>query len=408
MAQPILCIVGLGYVGLPLAYAFAKEGYEICGFDVNEKRIAELRSGHDRTNELPENALTSVTIAFGTDPAIIAKADVVILAIPTPVDTKNRPDLTLLKEATKTVGKHMKAGAIIVYESTVYPGVTEELCRPILEKQSGGKKFSLGYSPERVNPGDREHTIERIVKIVAGEDAQTLDTLAALYGSIVKAGIHRAPSIKVAEMAKAIENAQRDLNIAYMNEIAKFCNRMGIRTKDVLDAAKTKWNFLPFSPGLVGGHCIGVDPYYLLEKAKDLGGKMPMVTAARKTNDKMPIFVWEQIVGALKNPKGKRVLVLGLTFKEDVPDARNSKSMHVIELLQKSGCMVTTHDTYHHNHAFEGLFDAIILLVPHREYRAMRPDDFRKIANDSCIFYDLKSVFEKEEMETAGFRYLAL
>ncbi|HLC76259.1 MAG TPA: nucleotide sugar dehydrogenase, partial [Candidatus Peribacterales bacterium] len=248
----------------------------------------------------------------------------------------------------------------------------------------------------------------RIVKIVAGEDAQTLDTLAALYGSIVKAGIHRAPSIKVAEMAKAIENAQRDLNIAYMNEIAKFCNRMGIRTKDVLDAAKTKWNFLPFSPGLVGGHCIGVDPYYLLEKAKDLGGKMPMVTAARKTNDKMPIFVWEQIVGALKNPKGKRVLVLGLTFKEDVPDARNSKSMHVIELLQKSGCMVTTHDTYHHNHAFEGLFDAIILLVPHREYRAMRPDDFRKIANDSCIFYDLKSVFEKEEMETAGFRYLAL
>jgi len=406
--NPLLCIVGLGYVGLPLAHAFAKEGYAIAGYDVSEERVKELKNGHDRTNELTENTLKSVAIDFSTDPSIISKADVVILAIPTPVDAKNRPDLTLLKGATKTVGKYFKDGAIIVYESTVYPGVTEEICGPILAKESKGKNFSLGYSPERVNPGDKEHTIENIIKIVAGQDTKTLDSLAELYGSIIKAGIHRAPSIKVAEMAKAIENAQRDLNIAYMNEIAKFCNRMGISTKDVLDAAKTKWNFLHFSPGLVGGHCIGVDPYYLLEKAEALGGKMPIVSAARKTNDKMPIFVWEQIIAALGKPKGKQVLVLGLTFKENVPDARNSKSIQVINLLRRSGCIVTTHDPYHQNHALEGHFDAIILLVPHREYCTLSPSDFRNIAKETCLFYDLKSAFGKESLETAGFRYLSL
>ncbi len=408
MTRPTLAIVGLGYVGLPLAHAFAKEGYTVSGYDVNKERINELKNGHDRTNELTENVLKSVSIEFSTDPSVISKADVVILAIPTPVDAKNRPDLTLLKDATKTVGKYFKDGAVIVYESTVYPGVTEDICGPILAKESKGKNFSLGYSPERVNPGDKEHTIEKIVKIVAGQDAKTLDALASLYGSIIKAGIHRAPSIKVAEMAKAIENAQRDLNIAYVNEIAKFCNRLGIRTKDVLDAAKTKWNFLPFTPGLVGGHCIGVDPYYLMEKAETLGGKMPMVSAARKTNDKMPIFVVEQIEKSLGKLKGKDVLLLGLTFKENVPDARNAKSTHVVELLKKSGCTITTHDVYHANHPLEGKYDAIILLVPHREYLEMTPTDFHSLAKPASLFYDLKSVFNKEKMESAGFTYMSL
>jgi UDP-N-acetyl-D-galactosamine dehydrogenase len=268
-----LAIVGLGYVGLPLAYAFAKAGYAVTGYDISAKRIEELKNSHDRTRELDEQQLRSVTIAYTADPADLKKCDVIILAIPTPVDAKNNPDLSLVESATKTVGQHLKKGAIVVYESTVYPGVTEEMCGPILEKESGmtcGKDFTLGYSPERINPGDREHTVEKIVKVVAGQDDATTDKLVKLYGSIVKAGIHRAPSIKVAEMAKAIENAQRDLNIAYVNEIAILCNRIGIPTKDVLAAAGTKWNFLKFQPGLVGGHCIGVDPYYLVEKAKQV------------------------------------------------------------------------------------------------------------------------------------------
>src|SRR3989344_7767783 len=328
--KPVLCIVGLGYVGMPLAHAFAKTKYEVYGFDVSQSRIDELKNNKDRTNELSEKELKKVNIHFSTDPTVIAKADIVILAIPTPVDEKNKPDLTLLLDATKTVGKFLKGGAIIIYESTVYPGVTEDLCGPILKKESGGKSFKLGYSPERINPGDKEHTVEKIMKIVAGEDGETTETLAKLYGSIVKAGIHRAPNIKVAEMAKAIENAQRDINIAYMNEIAKFCNKLGIATKDVLDAAKTKWNFLPFSPGLVGGHCIGVDPYYLLEKAKELGDAMPVVKTARETNDGMVQYIAESILQSL--PSRGSLLVLGQTFKEDVPDDRNSKAKDVVSL----------------------------------------------------------------------------
>src|SRR3989344_2997431 len=267
-----LCVVGLGYVGLPLAYAFSKAGHAVSGYDIDTVRIDELKNGKDRTRELSAEQLQKVPITYSSDPKVIADADIIILAIPTPVKG-TEPDLKPLMGATETVGKHLKRGSIVVYESTVYPGVTEELCGPTLEKHSGlqqGKDFTLGYSPERVNPGDREHTIDRIVKVVAAEDKKTLDTLAELYGSIVKAGIHRAPSIKVAEMAKAIENAQRDLNIAYINEIAMMCGKLGIATRDVLEAAKTKWNFLPFTPGLVGGHCIGVDPYYLIAKAKEL------------------------------------------------------------------------------------------------------------------------------------------
>ena len=376
------------------------------GFDVNEERIAELKENKDRTNELSTNQLNEVEIEFSADPTVIKKADVIILAIPTPVDKSNKPDLTLLKKATETVAENMKDGAIVVFESTVYPGVTEEICGDILKKN--GKNFKLGYSPERVNPGDKEHTIEKIVKVVAGEDEETTDTLCELYGKIIKGGVHRAPSIKVAEMAKSIENAQRDLNIAYVNEIAKLCSKLGIRTKDVLEAAGTKWNFLKFVPGLVGGHCIGVDPYYLLEKAKSLDEEMPIIEASRRTNDDMPRVVVSQVLSKLEKPEGSSALVLGMTFKEDVPDSRNSKSSDVIKNLEGVGCKVTSHDPYICDHELDGCYDAILLLVPHREYLEMKPEDFAKLANDGCVFYDLKSALKKEDIEAAGMTYLAL
>ncbi|MFH1670631.1 MAG: nucleotide sugar dehydrogenase, partial [Patescibacteria group bacterium] len=285
-----IAIVGLGYVGLPLAHAFAKKGYRTIGYDVNEARIAEMKEGKDSTGELTENQLKEVSIEFSTDPTSLKEADVVIVALPTPIDKDKKPDIDILKAGTKTVGANLKEGAIVVYESTVYPGTTEEICGLILEKESGlkcGEGFKLGYSPERINPGDKEHTVTKIVKVVAGQDEKTADTLCKLYESIIEAGIHRATSIKVAEMAKAIENAQRDLNIAFVNEIAMMCNKLGIASKDVLSAAKTKWNFLPFKPGLVGGHCIGVDPYYLVEKAQQLGMETHVITAGRSVNDNM-------------------------------------------------------------------------------------------------------------------------
>lgn len=401
-----LCIVGLGYVGLPLARAFAKAKFEVIGFDVNEERIGELEAGKDRTNELSSEQLSGIAIEFSADPSVIKKAEIVILAIPTPVDADNKPDLTLLEKATETVAENMSDGAIVVFESTAYPGVTEELCKDILKKS--GKNFKLGYSPERVNPGDKEHTIEKIVKVVAGEDEETTDTLCELYGTIIKAGVHRAPSIKVAEMAKAIENAQRDLNIAYVNEIAKLCDKLGIQTKDVLEAAGTKWNFLPFVPGLVGGHCIGVDPYYLLEKAKSLDEEMPIITASRKTNDEMPRIVADQVLSKLEKADAASVLVLGMTFKEDVPDNRNSKSPDVIKHLEAAGCKVTSHDPYLANGDLSGSYDAILLLVPHREYMEMAPKDFAALANEGCVFYDLKSVFKKEDIENTGMEYASL
>jgi len=406
--KPSLCIVGLGYVGMPLAHAFAKAGYEVYGFDVDATRIDELTQGNDRTNELSDEELKSVKIAYSTDPAVIGNAAIIILAIPTPVDTKNKPDLTLLKSATHMVANHVRDGATVVYESTVYPGVTEEICGSILKSK---KKVKLGYSPERMNPGDREHTIEKIVKVVAGEDAETTEALATLYGSIVKAGIHRASSIKVAEMAKAIENAQRDLNIAYVNEIAKFCHALGIATKDVLDAAGTKWNFLPFKPGLVGGHCIGVDPYYLLEKGKEIGSTMEIITAARHTNDGMANYVADQVRTILGDPGGKAVLILGHTFKENVPDTRNSQSLEVSRALSNAEYKVAIkeHDPYTNEEKIpEGPFDAILLLVPHREYLEMTPAEFKKLAKQSCLFYDLKSVFDRKEMKAIGFTYMAL
>lgn len=407
--NPVICIVGLGYVGLPLAYAFANAGLETHGFDINKDRIQELKDKKDRTGELDEEELKNTKVEFSDNPSVIGKAKVIIIAVPTPIGSNKRPDLSALQSASATVAENMNDGSVIVFESTVYPGVTEEICGKIIREKSGGKNFSLGYSPERVNPGDKEHTIDKIVKVVGGENEDTTNFLVGLYGKIIKAGIHKAPSIKVAEMAKAIENAQRDLNIAYVNEIAMLCNKLGISTKAVLEAAKTKWNFLPFSPGLVGGHCIGVDPYYLVEKAKSLGMSPQVITAGRSTNDSVAGYVAAQVLDTLGMPHdAKNVLVLGLTFKENVPDDRNSKSMEIVETLQKAGCNVTTHDPYISTEKYEGSYDAILLLVPHKEYIKMSPYEFSKIANDQCIFFDLKSIYRKEDIEGAGMVYLSL
>lgn len=421
--KPVLCIVGLGYVGLPLAHSFASHGFETYGFDISEKRVEELHHNFDRTNELTEAALKSSSITFSTDPTVIGKADIVILAIPTPVDQQNRPDLTLVESATQTVGEQLKKGMIVVYESTVYPGVTEDICGAILEKVSGltcGRDFTLGYSPERINPGDKEHTVETIVKIVAGQDEKTADTLYDLYGSIVKAGIHRATSIKVAEMAKAIENAQRDLNIAYMNEIAMLCGKVGISTKDVLTAAGTKWNFLKFQPGLVGGHCIGVDPYYLVEKAKQLGMDTHVINAGRTINDGMSAYVADQVLKLLPvAPNKARMLVLGLTFKENVPDVRNSKVRDVIGALASKGVTVDVDDPFFtaaeiqqmslsHGSLKDGPYDAILLLVPHKEYKDLSAETYADALTKGGVLYDLKGILPKRVLEENGKVYASL
>jgi UDP-N-acetyl-D-glucosamine/UDP-N-acetyl-D-galactosamine dehydrogenase len=422
MEKMPVCIVGLGYVGMPLAYAFAKNGFTVYGYDISKKRIEELQNNVDRTRELSEEELKKVTIEFSADPSIIEKAAVIILAIPTPVDDKNLPDLTLVESATQTVGKHLKKGTIVVYESTVYPGVTEDICGPILEKESGlicGKDFTLGYSPERINPGDKQHTVETIVKIVAGQDEATLKTLTELYGAIVKAGIHQASSLKVAEMAKAIENAQRDINIAYINEIAMLCNHLGIKTKDVLEAAGTKWNFLKFQPGLVGGHCIGVDPFYLVEKAKQLGMNTQLITAGRSINDGMAAFIADRVSSALKTPDNARILVLGLTFKEDVPDTRNSKVHDVIKALQARGATVEAHDPFYTDAALEamkltpgspekGPYDAVLFLVPHKQYLSMPVQALIDATKKDGLIYDLKTLLDEEKISAAGRTYMSL
>ncbi|MBI1934500.1 nucleotide sugar dehydrogenase [Candidatus Peregrinibacteria bacterium] len=422
MHKPPLCVVGLGYVGLPLAAAFARKGYVVYGYDINRQRIEDLKRGHDRTRELSAEELNNVRITYSDDPAIIQQASVIIIAMPTPVDGENKPDLSMLEHATQTVGQHLQKGAMVVYESTVYPGVTEDVCGPILERASGlrcGVDFTLGYSPERINPGDREHTVKNIVKVVAGQDEKTRKALAMLYGSIIEAGIHEAPSIKVAEMAKAIENAQRDLNIAYINEVAMMCTKMDIRTADVLAAASTKWNFLRFQPGLVGGHCIGVDPYYLVWKARQLGMATHVITAGRTINESMGCFVAEQILSTLQTSPAPRILVLGLTFKENVPDTRNSKSPDVIRHLTAAGCAVEVHDPYVHADAVRECgwtagsldsdpYDAVVLLVPHREYLADVPGSIIRAAKVGGLIYDLKSVLDRKNIEKAGKKYLAL
>ena len=387
-------VVGLGYVGLPLAVAFGRH-FPTLGYDLDEAKIAAYQSGCDPTGEVTPDALRGVTqLEFTADPPRLASVDFWVLAIPTPVDTARMPDFGPLIAASHTVGRHMKRGATVIYESTVYPGATEEVCIPVLEEASGLKwrqDFHVGYSPERINPGDREHTLERIVKVVSGDDAKTLERVAALYGTVVTAGVHRAPSIKVAEAAKVIENTQRDLNIALMNELAIICHRLGIDTGAVLAAAGTKWNFLKFRPGLVGGHCIGVDPYYLTHKAEMLGYHPQVILAGRRINDGMGQYIAEQAVKLMirqgTHIKGARVVVLGLAFKEDCPDLRNSKVIDVIRELEDYGCAVTVHDPRADAAAareeygvtltpwgeLPGDADALVVAVAHGEYREMTP-----------------------------------
>lgn len=395
-------VIGLGYVGLPLAVELSKK-HQCWGLDIDSGRVSELRSGHDRTGEVTSDTLAASNLHLTDSVDECPAADFIIVTVPTPVDERNEPDLSIMLAATNTVARLIKQPKkpIIVYESTVYPGVTEDICGPAIEQATGlkaGVDFFLGYSPERINPGDREHTVDRITKVVAGQDASTLDEIAALYETVTSGGVHRAASIKVAEAAKVIENAQRDINIAFVNEIAQIFGKVGISVWDVLDAANTKWNFLPFQPGLVGGHCIGVDPYYLSHLSTMLGKEPRVVLAGRHTNDSMAEWVAQQAVDQI-SPKS--ILVLGLTFKENVPDLRNSKVVDLIRVLQ-THADVTVHDPQadaseaKHEYdldlaadAMDQAYDLVLLAVPHQEYLA-DAEALPKLLTQEGRFFDLK------------------
>ncbi len=421
----IVAVVGLGYVGLPLAVEFGKK-FETIGYDLSEAKIAHYKNYCDPTGEVSTEDLKAATqLSVSTDPTTIGRADFIIIAVPTPVDEAHIPDFSPLVGSSTIVGKHMKKGATVVYESTVYPGATEEVCIPLLEKHSGMKwkeDFHVGYSPERVNPGDKERTITRIVKVVSGDDGPTSEAVAELYASVIVAGVHRASSIKVAEAAKVIENTQRDLNIALMNELALIFDRLGIDTLEVLQAAGTKWNFLPFRPGLVGGHCIGVDPYYLTHKAEMLGYHPQVILAGRRINDGMAAYVAQQTVKGLINHgdtvKGAKVIVLGLTFKEDCPDLRNSKVADLVKELQSFGCDVSVHDPIAESPEAEHEYgisltpwdqlpndaDAIVAAVSHKQYKAMSLADLTAKLKAGGIFTDVKSAYDPEAIKAAGFK----
>jgi UDP-N-acetyl-D-galactosamine dehydrogenase len=415
-------VVGLGYVGLPLAVEFGKK-YKTIGFDLSEEKVKQYRRYVDPTGEVSSDELRAATLLTATtDAAALASADFIIVAVPTPIDDARLPDFGPLIGASETVGRHMKQGALVVYESTVYPGATEEVCIPVLEKYSGKKwkkDFFVGYSPERINPGDKEHTLTRIVKVVSGDTPKTLDAVAELYGAVVTAGVHRATSIMVAEAAKVIENTQRDLNIALMNELALIFSKLGIDTLEVLQAAGTKWNFLPFRPGLVGGHCIGVDPYYLTHKAEKIGYHPEVILAGRRINDNMGKFVAEQTIKHMirngSQIKGAKVSVLGLTFKENVPDLRNSRSIDVINELRNYGVDVYVHDPVaaagdaRHEYGVDlvrwddlPIADAIVATVAHRQFLSRDTADFaRKLVPRGC-FSDVKSQFDAAKLRAAG------
>lgn len=406
---PRIVVVGLGYVGLPLAVALAKS-FDTVGLDIDAARIAELRDGHDRTREIDRERMLTSALTLTAEPGDCAGADIYIVTVPTPVDADNRPDLRPVMSATRTVGKLIAAGsgAIVVYESTVYPGVTEDECGPELERVSGlkrGTDFFLGYSPERINPGDREHTVDRIVKVVAGEDAATLDRLCAVYGAVTSAGTFRAASIKAAEAAKVIENAQRDINIAFINEITQIFAKLDLSIWDVLAAAGTKWNFLPFTPGLVGGHCIGVDPYYLSARAEQLGHDPRVILAGRSINDGMGRWVADAI-HERRNGTAGSVLVMGLTFKEDIPDLRNSKVCDVIKRLEALGHHVTVHDPHADSaealheygisldsQALDARYDVVFGAVSHAEYRALPDPQIAALVAEGGLVADLKGMW---------------
>jgi UDP-N-acetyl-D-galactosamine dehydrogenase len=410
-------VIGLGYVGLPVALAFAEKFDHVVGFDINSKRVSELRKGVDRTGEANPELLEHTTLTFTDNGEELAACTFFVVTVPTPIDTNKRPDLSPVESASRSVGKHLKKGDVVVYESTVYPGVTEDICGPILESVSGltsGKDFTLGYSPERINPGDKVHTLSNIVKVVSGQDDDTLKRVASVYEQIIDAGVHRAPTIKVAEAAKVIENTQRDLNIALMNELSLIFDKLDIRTKDVLEAAGTKWNFLPFFPGLVGGHCIGVDPYYLTTKAQEVGYEPEVILAGRKINDGMGAFVAQKVVKMLINEgaavRDARVAVFGLTFKENCPDLRNSRVPDIIHELSDFGVNVLVTDPRADKdeamdeygielHDAEELtdLDAAIIAVSHREYAEAGPAYFEEKLGKYQILADVKSIFRPED-----------
>lgn len=417
-----IAVVGLGYVGLPLAVAFAKK-YDVVGFDIKPKRIQELQKGIDSTREVLPDDLTHSSIEYTSEPIVLKSCQFIIIAVPTPVTNSNIPDLTPLLKATELVGTQLQSGQTVVYESTVYPGATEEDCVPILEKKSGlkcGIDFKVGYSPERINPGDRKHTLEKIVKVVSGIDSETLEQIASVYGSIIMAGIFRATSIKVAEAAKVIENTQRDLNIALMNELSLIFDKMNIRTSDVLAAAATKWNFLKFFPGMVGGHCIGVDPYYLTHKALALKYHPEVILSGRRINDSMGKTIAEktiqQLIRARKSVYDSRILVMGMTFKENVPDVRNTKVIDLIESLKQWECHVDTYDPvadadevaleYGINlleSPLEHNYDAVVLAVSHQCFLENGANGINKYLHEPPIqnvLIDVKSCFHPRDFST--------
>ncbi len=408
-----ICVIGLGYVGLPLAHAFSSK-YEVVGFDISKWRIDELSSGYDRTLELTENQVNEAIkngMKFSLDINDIKDCNIYIVTVPTPIDKNKRPDLTPLIKASETVGKVLKKDDIVIYESTVYPGATEEDCVPVLEKFSNLKfnvDFFCGYSPERINPGDKEHTVTKILKVTSGSTPEIGKKVNELYASIITAGTHLAPTIKVAEAAKVIENSQRDINIAFVNELAIIFNKLGINTNDVLAAAGTKWNFLPFRPGLVGGHCIGVDPYYLTHKAQSIGYNPEIILAGRRLNDNMGIYVANQVIKLMikKGHKieGSKVLVLGITFKENCPDIRNSRVIDVIEELQEFGCNIDIYDPWADTKEVEheynlklikelniAKYEAIVLAVAHNEFKEL------KLKTDNNVVFDIKSILDETD-----------
>ncbi len=419
-----IAVIGLGYVGLPLAVEFGKK-YRTIGFDLSAEKVAAYCEFHDPTGEVPAEDLRAATeLSCHTDPAMLREADFIVIAVPTPVDDAHQPDFTPLVKSSEIAGRHLRRGAIVVYESTVYPGATEEVCIPILERESGMKwkqDFFVGYSPERINPGDKERTVTKILKVVSGDTPETLAKVQEVYGSVITAGVYPASSIKVAEAAKVIENTQRDLNIALMNELAVIFRRMGIDTMEVLEAAGTKWNFLPFRPGLVGGHCIGVDPYYLTHKADKLGYHPQVILAGRRINDGMGKYVAEQTVKEMiatgSSIKGASVIVLGLTFKENCPDLRNSKVIDVIRELQSYGCKVHVHDPVAASAEAEQEYnvrlarwdelpvaDAVVAAVAHREYLDMPLPTLLEKLTPGGVFTDVKSSYKPSALREAGVR----
>lgn len=418
-----LAVVGMGYVGLPLAIAFSEKKFDVIGFDINQNKIEKYLNGQDPTNEVGDERIkNSKNIEFTSDESKLKEAKFIIVAVPTPVLENKMPDLRPLEGASTVIGRNLSKGTIVVYESTVYPGATEEVCLPILERESGlkcGVDFKIGYSPERINPADKVNTLTKIMKITSGMDKESSDIIAGVYSQVITAGIHRASSIKVAEAAKVIENSQRDINIAFVNELSLIFDRIGIDTLEVLEAAGTKWNFLPYRPGLVGGHCIGVDPYYLANKASELGYHAQVILAGRRINDNMAKFIAEKTIKKLINDnirvKGADILVMGLTFKENCPDLRNSKVNDIIKELREYGANVHVIDPMaSKEEALEEYgviledeehiknMDAVIVAVGHKEYREMEPIELRKYFNPvyaQPLLIDVKSIFNKEEAE---------